>query len=80
MLHLLQLYKMVKNKKLFIAIFSDFALECQDLGYTGFESELFNEMLLNHFGLEIESENQLERITKKVLESSDLNFLSSFVK
>ena len=52
MIHLLQLYKMIDDKKLFIGIFNGFFHECQDMGYAGgFEDELFNEMLLNHFGL-----------------------------
>ena len=81
MIHLLQLYKMIEDKKLFVGVFNDFFHECQDLGYAGgFEDELFNEMLLNHFGLEIECSKQLNRITNSVLKNSDLNILNNFVK
>lgn len=81
MLHLLQLFNMIQDKKLFIGIFSGFFHECQDMGYSGgFETELFNEMLLNHFGLEIENEEQLIRITRKVLDLHDLEILNNFIK
>jgi len=81
MIHLLQLYKMIDDKKLFIGIFNGFFHECQDMGYAGgFEDELFNEMLLNHFGLEIECSKQLNRITNAVLDKLDLSFLESIVR
>jgi len=72
---------MVQDKKLFIGLFSGFKDEAQDMGYAGgFETELFNEMLLNHFGLEIEDEQQLIRITRKVIDLHDLEILNNFTR
>ena len=80
MLHLIQLFNMVDDKKLFIGLFSGFKYETTMMGYTGFEGEMFNEMLLNHFGLEIECSKQLNRITNAVLDKLDLSFLESIVR
>jgi len=77
MLHLIQLYNMVDDKKLFIGLFSGFKYETVMMQYTGFEGEMFNEMLLNHFGLEIESENQLKRITDCLLKRDNIKFLEN---
>jgi len=66
---------MIQDKELFIALFSDLKDEVSNLGYSGCEGELFNEMLLNHFGLEIEDSKQLDRITSVVLRYNDLTFL-----
>ena len=78
MIHLAQLYKLVDDKKLFVTLFTDFDSECKELEYTGSEGELFNEMLLNHFGLEIESDIQLYRIVKS-LNNRTLNTLQFIV-
>ena len=70
MIYLMQLLKMLNkdDKKLFIALFSDFKAESIEMGYDGNESELFNEMLLNHLGMEIEDNRQLESIVKILLD------------
>jgi len=77
MLHLIQLYNMVHDKKLFIGLFSDFKYETTMMQYTGFEGEMFNEMLLNHFNLEVLDENQLNRITKTLLKRDNIKFLEN---
>ena len=44
----------------------------EELGYTGLESELINELLSSHFGVEIECPNQLDMLTKWVLNNQGL--------
>ena len=77
MIHLIQLFNMIDDKKLFIGLFSYFKDEAQEMGYSGFEGELFNEMLDNHFGIEILDDKQLERITASLLKRDDLSFLNN---
>lgn len=70
MIYLMQLLKMLNkdDQKLFIALFSDFKAESIEMGYDGNESELFNEMLMNHLSMEIEDNRQLESIVKILLD------------
>ena len=78
MLHLLQLYKLVDNKQLFIDLFDDLSYEIEEMGYTYIDDqmELINEMLFNHFGIEIECCIQLEKVTRKIIEKQGaLKFL-----
>lgn len=74
MIYLMQLLKMLNkdDQKLFIALFSDFKAESIEMGYDGNEAELFNEMLMNHLGMEIEDNRQLESIVKILL--NDVKF------
>lgn len=67
MIHFLQLYKMVDNKKLFINLFNDLSFELDEMGYRDFPEELIQDLLFNHFGLEIEDERQLQRFTGFIL-------------
>lgn len=78
MIYLIQLYNLVGQRKLFIQIFSGLKEEAKELGYEGFETELVNEMLYNHFGLELESDKQLEMLTDAMLKRDDLSFLEAF--
>jgi hypothetical protein len=55
------------QRKFFIALFDDLAMEIEDMGYEGFEDELVNEMLYNHFGLTIEDDRQLKIFTEYIL-------------
>ena len=69
MLHLMQLLNMIDDKTLFINLFNDLSYEIDELGYQHLDDqcELVNEMLFNHFGLELRCEKQLERITKTII-------------
>ena len=69
MLHLLQIYKMIEDKKLFINLFNDLSYEIEEMGYTHLEDqmELINEMLDNHFGLFMEDDRQLKMLTQAIL-------------
>ena len=67
MIHFIQLYKLVDDKKLFLSLFNDLSYEIDELGYEGFEGELINDLLFTHFGIEIECERQLERVTMFML-------------
>lgn len=67
MLHLMQLFRLIENKKLFIELFNDLSFELDELGYRDFPSELVNEMLDNHFGIFMEDDKQLQRVTDCIL-------------
>lgn len=69
MIYFIQLLRVVKNKKLLIAMLDDIQWEIDELGYKGMETELVNELLLNHFNLEVECPNQLKMFTKWILEN-----------
>lgn len=78
MIHLLQLYKMLDSvsRKLFIQLFNDLSYEIDDLGYKGMESELIEDLLFNHFAIELEDTRQIERLTKSILRNQNrLNIL-----
>ena len=82
MLHLLQLYKMIENKKLFINIFNDLSYEIEEMGYLHLEDqmELVNEMLDNHFGIYLEDHRQLEKLTQAIInKQGKLELLRAFV-
>ena len=67
MLHLIQLYKLAGDKELFIKLFDDLSFEIDEMGYKGMEGELINDMLLNHLGLEMEDDSQLQMLTDCIL-------------
>lgn len=69
MIYLLQLLRRLNKDEqiLFINLFNDLSFEIKEMGYKGHESELMNELLLNHFDLEIESETQLNMFTNCIL-------------
>ena len=71
MIYLMQIVKMLNKNQIrhFIALFEDLTYEIEELGYKGMETELVNDMLMNHFGLEIECENQLSRLTDSILKN-----------
>ena len=63
MLHLMQVYKMIQDKTLFIELFNDLSYE-------------INEMLDNHFGLYLEDSRQLQRLTETIIKKQgSLQFL-----
>lgn len=69
MLYFLQLLARLnkRDQKHFVALFNDLSFEIEELGYRGSEVELIDEMLLNHFGIELESESQLKNLTIFIL-------------
>jgi hypothetical protein len=76
MLHLMQIYKLIDNKDLFIELFNDLSFELDELGYSNFPEMLINEMLDNHFGIYLECDKQLQRITETIIKKQgSLHFL-----
>ena len=69
MIYLLQIAKMLNDNQLelFIALFNDLSYEIDELGYKGNESELINELLDNHFGISLEDDKQLNKLTSCIL-------------
>lgn len=69
MIYLIQLVKMwnKKERELFVALFEDLSFEIDEMGYEGQETELVDEMLHNHLGIEFECNQQLEMITDLIL-------------
>ena len=69
MIYLVQLVKMwnKKERELFIALMEDLSFEIDEMGYEGQESELINEMMFNHLGIEMECNNQLNMFTDLIL-------------
>jgi len=72
MIYFVQLLKAVKDKRMLAMMLNDIQWEVEELGYTGLESELINELLSSHFGVEIECPNQLDMLTKWVLNNQGL--------
>lgn len=74
MMVLMQLLKMLNKtqRQQFLALFSDLDYELDELGWRGNETDLINDMLFNHFGLTIEDEGQLQRLTEVILKPESL--------
>jgi hypothetical protein len=74
MIYLLQILKRLnkKQRQQFLALFSDLDYELDELGWRGNETDLVNDMLFNHFGMEIEDENQLKMLTESILKKGNL--------
>ena len=80
MLHLIQLYKIVQDKKLFISLFNDLSYEIEEMGYIYLDDqmELINEMLDSHFGIYLEDCKQLKKLTETIIsKQGKLNFLKA---
>lgn len=76
MMYLLQIYKMVEDKKLFIQIFSDLDYELNEMGWSEDPEGLVNDLLSNHFGFSVDDEKQLSMLTSAILKKqNDLSFL-----
>lgn len=69
MFYLVQIIKMLNKEQrtLFIGLFDDLSFEIEEMGYEGMEGELINDMLMNHFGIEIYDMNQLDMFTACIL-------------
>lgn len=82
MIYLLQILKMLKpsQKELFVQLFSDLDYEINELGWKDDETTLVNDMLFNHFGLSIEDEFQLKRLTDSILKKGNVKAAYNIVK
>lgn len=67
MLLFMQLLNRVQDKQLFINLFDDLSFELDELGYRDDATMLVDELLLNHFGIELLDDRQLERLTDFIL-------------
>jgi len=69
MMYLMQILKMLnkEQRKQFVELFSDLEYELDELGWRGDETTL-----VNHFGLSIEDERQLEKFTEAVLDKKKI--------
>lgn len=69
MLYLIQIIKMLTKdqRQHLVALFDDLSYEIDEMGYRGNESDLIDDMLMNHFGLEMESDRQLQLLTQCIL-------------
>ena len=74
MIYLLQILKRLnkKQRQQFLALFSDLDYELEELGWRGNETDLINDMLFNHFGMELEDKNQLQMLTDAILKPNVL--------
>lgn len=71
MIYLIQILKRLNTSErmLFIELFNDLSYELDELGYKDFPEELIDDMLFNHFGIEMTSESQLELLSACIVRS-----------
>lgn len=75
MLFFYQLLNQVKDKTFFIDLFDDLSFELDELGYRDDPVMLVDELLLNHFGIEMQCQKQLQMVTDFILKhQGNLNF------
>jgi len=69
MLYLIPLIRMLnkKQRQIFIILFNDLSYELDELGYKGYEVDLVEELIDNHFGIIFESDKQLNSLTECIL-------------
>ena len=81
MIYLLQILKRLnkKQRQQFVALFSDLDYELDELGWRGNETDLVNDMLFNHFGMELEDKNQLQMLTDAILKPNVLKSAMAMV-
>ena len=74
MIYLLQILKRLnkQQRQQFLAMFSDLDYELDELGWRGNETDLVNDMLFNHFGMELEDKDQLQMLTDAILKPNVL--------
>jgi hypothetical protein len=68
MIYLMQLLSMIDDLDNFEKFFSDFSEEVDETGYIGSEDEFLGDLLLNHFGIDLENQFQLSRIAKIMMD------------
>jgi hypothetical protein len=81
MIYLLQILKRLnkKQRQEFVALFSDLDYELDELGWRGNETDLVNDMLFNHFGMELEDKDQLQMLTDAILKPNVLKSAMAMV-
>ena len=81
MSYLLQILKRLnkQQRQHFLALFSDLDYELDELGWRGNETDLVNDMLFNHFGMELKDKRQLEMLTDAILKPGMLKAAASTV-
>jgi len=81
MIYLLQILKRLnkQQRQQFLAMFSDLDYELDELGWRGNETDLVNDMLFNHFGMELEDKNQLQMLTDAILKPNVLKSAMAMV-
>jgi hypothetical protein len=81
MIYLLQILKRLnkQQRQEFLAMFSDLDYELDELGWRGNETDLVNDMLFNHFGMELEDKNQLQMLTDAILKPNVLKSAMAMV-
>ena len=69
MIHLIQIMKILnkEQRQLFVDLFNDLSFEIEEQGYLGLETDLVSDILFNHFGLEIECNDQLNMFTDCII-------------
>lgn len=72
MIYLLQILTMIEDLDLFEQIFSDLDFELKELGWEDEPEELINDLLMNHFDLVVEDEDQLLMLTSCLLKPKSL--------
>ena len=81
MIYLLQILKRLNKQQRheFVAMFSDLDYELDEMGWRGNETDLVNDMLFNHFGMELEDKNQLQMLTEAILKPNSLKSAVKFL-
>jgi len=76
----MQLVKMMSNQeiKLFIGLLDDLSHEIEEMGYKGYEVDLIEDIMFNHFGIEFECTNQLNMFAECIMKHQ--NKLESAVR
>jgi len=69
MIYLIQIINMLnkKDKTLFTQIFNDLDYELTTLGYSHFPEDLIEELLSNHFNIQMTDPKQLQILTDAIL-------------
>jgi len=69
MIYLIQIINMLnkKDKTLFTQIFNDLDYELTTLGYSQFPEDLIEELLSNHFNIQMTDPKQLQILTDAIL-------------
>ena len=65
MFYLMQLVPKIHDLEQFLLVFNDLSFEVDECGYDA--SELIPELLLNHFGLEIEDKGQEQLVVNALM-------------
>lgn len=78
MIYLIQLYKIVKDKKHFINIFTDFEKKVKEQGFKNHPEIFFECLLSGQFKIRIRNKMQIIMILEAIFKKKDLSFLEAF--